>query len=223
MINSDSISFKVNGHTNSRDQGNRSDKKRLRLFEDKVNVLSKPVTIIDLGGTIKFWVEAGYHEKDVLITIIKPKAEKSGYANIRVIAGNACDLSTFKDKAFDISFSNSLFEHLFTKENQFKMAGEAIRVGTYFFIQTSNRYFPLEHHFKFPFFQFLPRFLQIFLQTKTSLIHGVRHNYDDALRIVEEIRLPSKSEMKVFFPESNLHIERYMGIAKSFLAYNFQE
>ena len=101
------------------------------------------------------------------------------------------------------------------------MANEAMRVGKYFFIQTPNRYFPIEPHFKFPFFQFLPRALKIFLQTKTSFINGIRYDKEYAKNIVNEIRLLSKTDMHELFPKSNLYIERFLGFAKSFVAYNF--
>ncbi len=223
MININSISLKANDYSNPNYLGSRFRKKRFRLFEEKIKNLSKPITILDIGGTVRFWIDEGYHEKDVLITIINVLPEESGYSNIRVIAADACDMSIFKDKAFDISFSNSLIEHLYSKENQIKMANEAMRVGKYFFIQTPNRYFPLEPHFKFPFFQFLPRFLQIFLQTKTSIINGVRYKKEYAVNIVKEIRLLSKKEMIELFPKSRLHTERVLGIAKSFVVYNFKD
>ncbi len=221
MLHFDSISLKANDYSNPNYLGSKFRKKRFQFFEEKIKHLSKPVTILDIGGTARFWADEGYHEKDVLITIVNLCTKNSGYSNIRVITGDACDLSLFKDKAYDIAFSNSLIEHLYTKDNQIKMANEAMRVGKYFFIQTPNRYFPLEPHFKFLFFQFLPKFLQVFLQTKTSLINGVRYNRDYALNIVKEIRLLSKSEMKALFPKSNLLNENFLGMTKSFIAHNF--
>jgi SAM-dependent methyltransferase len=223
MISINSISLKANDYSNPNYLGSKFRKKRFRLFEEKIKSLSKPVTILDIGGTVRFWIDEGYHKKDILITIINVLPEVSGYSNIRVITADACDLSIFKDKAFDISFSNSLIEHLHTKDKQIKMANEAMRVSKYFFIQTPNRYFPVEPHFKFPFFQFLPRFLQIFLQTKTSIINGVRYKKEYAVNIVKEIRLLSKKEMKELFPKSQLHVERVLGLAKSFVAYNFKD
>jgi hypothetical protein len=223
MFNFDSISLKANDYSDPNYVGSKFRKKRFLLFERLIQDLNKPVTILDIGGTVRFWVDEGYHERDALITIVNIRAEKSGYNNIRVIKGDASDLSQFKDKAFDISFSNSLIEHLYTLENQRKMANEAMRVGKYFFIQTPNRYFPIEPHFKFPFFQFLPKILQIFLQTKTSLINGVRYKHLYAERIVREIRLLSKRELKKLFPQCKLYTERFMWLRKSFIAHNFSD
>ncbi len=221
MFNFDFISLKPNNYSDPNYVGSKFRKKRFLLFENMIKDFHKPVTILDIGGTVRFWVDEGYQEKDTLITIVNIRAENSGYSNIRVIKGDATDLSQFKDSAFDISFSNSLIEHLFTKENQKKMAKEAMRVGRYYFIQTPNRYFPIEPHFKFPFFQFLPKGIQVYLQTKTSLINGVRYKRAYARSIVEEIRLLSKGELKRFFPKCNLHTEKFLGLSKSFIAHNF--
>src|SRR5688572_7168651 len=203
------ISLKPNDYSNPNYLGSQFRKKRFLFFEEQIKLLNKPVTIVDIGGTVRFWTDENYQHKDVFITIINLRPEESTYPNIKVLAGNACDLSMFEDKTFDIAFSNSLIEHLYSKENQIKMAREAMRIGKSFFIQTPNRYFPIEPHFKFPFFQFLPKALKIFLQTKTSLINGVTYDKEYARNIVNEIRLLSKKDMHELFPKSNLLIERF--------------
>lgn len=212
---------KVNDYSNPNYIGSRFRRKRFRFFESKILAFQRPITILDIGGTVRFWVDENYHLKDVFITIINIRPEESRYPNIRVLQGDACDLSQFKDKAFDISFSNSLIEHLHTTANQQKMAKEAVRVSRCFFVQTPNRYFPIEPHFRFPLFQFLPKRIQIFLQTKTLLINGVKYNKEYAKEIVDEIKLLSKGELKKLFPESQLYTEYFLGMPKSFIAYSF--
>jgi hypothetical protein len=49
------------------------------------------------------------------------------------------------------------------------MAEEVRRVGQHYFLQTPNRYFPIEPHFVFLFFQFLLRVLQTALVRHLSL------------------------------------------------------
>ena len=78
------------------------------------------------------------------------------HQNFKSIKGDATNLSNFKDNQFDIVFSNSLIEHLYTYENMKLMANETMRVGKKFFVQTPNKYFPIEPHYFFPFFQFMP-------------------------------------------------------------------
>jgi SAM-dependent methyltransferase len=220
MVDLKHLGFKANDYANPGYIGSKFRKKRFRFFEEKLRTLRKPVTILDLGGTVGFWVNENYHRKDVLVTIVNVRPEESGYPNIKVIAGDACDLSLFENNSFDIAFSNSLIEHLYTRENQIKMANEAMRVGKYYFIQTPNRYFPIEPHFKFPFFQFFSKSIQVFLQTKTAFINGFRYDRGYAENMVNEIRLLSRKEMKEFFPKSHLYVERFLGLPKSFVAYN---
>jgi len=84
------------------------------------------------------------------------------------------------------------------------MASEAMRVATYYFIQTPNRYFPIEPHFKFPLFQFLPDSLKVFLQTRTSIINGVKYKKEYAEKTIREIRLLSQDELSCLFPKQQL-------------------
>jgi len=213
--------LKANDYSNPSYIGSRFRKKRFQFFEEKIKKMEKPITILDIGGTAGFWINESYHKRDdIMITVLNLRAEERRYPNIKVVEGDACDLSMYEDNAFDIAFSNSLIEHLYTKESQVKMANEAMRVGRYHFIQTPNRYFPIEPHFKFPFFQFLPKAIKVFLQTRTSLINGVRYDREYAENIVEEIRLLSRKEMQELFPKSSLYVERFLGLAKSFVFYN---
>jgi ubiquinone/menaquinone biosynthesis C-methylase UbiE len=222
FINKSMLGYtKPNDYSNPEYIGSQFRRKRFQFFESRIKSFIKPVTILDIGGKVDFWVNENFHNrKDVQITLLNLEAEKSDYHNIRAIQGDACNLSQFKDHAFDIAFSNSLIEHLFTKENQEKMAREAMRVGKFFFVQTPNRYFPIEPHFKFPFFQFLPRVVKIFLLTRTSLINRVQYDRQYAENVIREIQLMSKSEFQSLFPGCDLYEEKFAGFLKSFVAHN---
>lgn len=220
MFNISTLSLKANDYSNPNYLGSRFRKKRFQFFEQKLALLKKPVSIVDIGGTIRFWVDEQYHKKDVSITVVNLRKEDSPYTNITAIAGDACNLSMFADHTFDIAFSNSLIEHLYTQANQLKMASEAMRIARYHFVQTPNRYFPIEPHFKFPLFQFLPSSVKILLQTKTKLINGTRYDRAYAEEIVREIRLLSRREMEAYFPESDVYVERFLGFSKSFIMHN---
>jgi len=196
--------------------------RRLNLFNALVAGLPKPVKILDIGGTPEFWKNAGFDMADVEITLLNLALVETNLPNAISITGDATDLSVFADKSFDIAFSNSVIEHLFSFQNQQKMAMEAQRVSRYHFIQTPNFWFPIEPHWVFPCFQFLPKIIRIFLTCNFNLGHLKRSESLAAARQqVEEIRLLSRSEMVELFPESKIWEEKLLIFSKSFVAHNF--
>lgn len=115
-------------------------------------------------------------------------------------------MTVFPDSEFDVVFSNSVIEHLGTYEDQWKMAEEVRRVGQRYFVQTPNKYFPIEPHFLVPFCQFFPTALRAWLLTRFDLgWHKRAANYKTARRL---------------FPEANLYKERVWGLTKSFIVYH---
>src|SRR6478736_5359482 len=116
MIDYEQISLKPNDYSNPHYVGSQFRKERFKFFEQQLNLLKKPISILDIGGTVRFWVDENYHLKDVEITVVNSEAQESTYSNIKVIQGDACDLFLFGSQSFDVAFSNSLIEHLYTKE-----------------------------------------------------------------------------------------------------------
>ncbi|MBX9785196.1 MAG: class I SAM-dependent methyltransferase [Chitinophagaceae bacterium] len=138
------------------------------------------------------------------------------------VAGDARDLSKYQDKSIDVVYSNSVIEHLFKWENQVKMANEVARVGKNYFVQTPNYWFPVEPHWLFPFFQFLPHSFRVWLTQNFSFGHYKKTgNYETALNRVNEVHLLTVKEMKQLFPAASIYKERFFGFVKSFTAYNF--
>jgi len=208
-------------YNNPKSIANKFRQKRFKFFEEQLKKISKPVSILDLGGTQLYWERRGFHNKSKIeITLLNLYKEEVTFDNFISLTGDAANLSGFKDNQFDIVFSNSVIEHLFTKENQMRMANEARRVGKYYFIQTPNKYFPIEPHFLFPLFQFLPFKVKIFLLTKTKLIRGRNYEKENAIDHVKEIRLISLKEFMEFFPNGKIYKEKFMGMTKSFIAHN---
>lgn len=197
--------------------------KRLNLFKGFVAGLPRPVKILDIGGTPEFWKNAGLGGAEVEITLLNLDFVETDLPNVCSIAGNATDLTSFSDNSFDIAFSNSVIEHLFNFENQQKMAQEARRVSTYHFIQTPNFWFPIEPHWVFPCFQYLPKDIRIFLTRYFNLGHlKSAGSWAAARQQVEEIQLLSRSEMVKLFPESEIWEEKLLIFSKSFVAHNFK-
>jgi hypothetical protein len=201
--------------------------KRFKFFMsllDKVKS-DKPLKILDLGGYERYWERMGYLGDDnVHITLLNLEKEITKNQNFSSVAGDATNLHQFKDNEFDIVFSNSMIEHLFSRESQQKMADEARRVGKYYYIQTPNYYFPIEPHWLFPFFQFFPFSLRVFLTRKFNLGNiGKRSKKEDAIDIVNEIKLLTESDMKKLFPDGKVYREMFAGLKKSITMYRFPE
>lgn len=195
--------------------------RRFGFFLSLIRDLPRPLSILDIGGTIGFWEAMGFNEKDVHITLLNLYSEPTGKPGFSSVSGDATKLG-FQEQSFDIVFSNSVIEHLFDKNSQQKMAAEVARVGKRYFVQTPNYWFPLEPHWMFPCFQYLPVPARIFLTKNFSLGHIPKTpDKQKATDQVNEIRLLTKKEMKSLFPGADLYEEKFFGLNKSFVAYRF--
>ena len=200
--------------------------KRFTLFLNKIKNLSSPIRILDLGGTYKFWQEVNFDKElnansdFASITLLNLNKEKVNHPSFISVQGDATDLSDYKDDEFDIIFSNSLIEHLYTYDNQEKMAKSVMRIGKKYFIQTPNKYFPIEPHYFFPFFQFMPYPLKKILMMKTKIIEGKYHNEKSVQRAHDVIRLLSKEELGKLFIDGRIYREYLFGFTKSFMITN---
>jgi ubiquinone/menaquinone biosynthesis C-methylase UbiE len=185
----------------------------------------EPIQILDIGGTEIYWERMKFTaNNNVIITLLNLETVPAKNNNFISIKGDACDLSSFKDKQFDIVFSNSVIEHLFSIDNQKKMANEAMRVGKFYFVQTPNYFFPIEPHWLFPFFQFLPFKTRVFLTKNFDLGHYKKSvNKEDAIKRVNEVKLLTEKQMKKLFPGGKVYRETFLSLVKSITMYNFQE
>jgi len=199
---------------------NRACTRRFQRFEALAATLPRPLRILDVGGTNEFWENRGWAGRsDVQIASLNLEAQEQKHENIQSLAGDATDLHQFADGSFDIVFSNSVIEHLFTLEQQRRMAAEVQRVGKSFWVQTPNFWFPMEPHFHIPGWQWMP------LNLRVSIIRrwrcGWRGPCPDPVKareLVSEVRLMSGRELRSMFPKANLVAERFCGFVKSWIA-----
>ena len=201
--------------------------KRFKFF---ISLLEKvksdeKIQILDVGGTETYWERMRFiNNTNIIITLLNLEKVPTKKSNFLSIKGDACDMSLFKDKQFDIVFSNSVIEHLFSIENQKKMAAEIMRVGKSYFVQTPNYFFPIEPHWLFPFFQFLPFKIRVILTKNFNLGHYKKSvNEDDAIKRVSEVKLLTEKQMKELFPEGKVYLETILGLVKSITMYRFPE
>ena len=193
---------------------------RFRRFETLVATLPRPLRILDVGGETAFWENRGWAGRDdVRIFSLNLVPEEQRHENIKPVAGDATNLAEFADGSFDVAFSNSVIEHLFTFENQRRMASEMRRVGRAFWMQTPNFWFPMEPHFHVPGWQWMPLGLRVAMIRRWRC--GWRGPCPDpagARKLVEELRLLRESEIRSIFPGATLIAERFCGLVKSWIA-----
>lgn len=184
---------------------------RMETFLRRLDV-ERDTTILDIGGTTAFWADV-----DLNVTLLNTREPDGVPANLGFTRGSATKIP-YPDSSFEIAFSNSTIEHLHTRENQRMAAREAMRVGQRLWIQTPNRWFPIEPHYLTPFIHWLPRTLQKRLVrncTAWGLITRPSKEYVES--IVDEIRLLSASELRELFPDCCIVRERVFGLTKSLI------
>jgi ubiquinone/menaquinone biosynthesis C-methylase UbiE len=175
--------------------------------------------ILDVGGYVwNWWRVVPIDSQIVLLNLNQPQLGRDVPDRYRVLIGDGRQMS-FPDREFDIAYSNSVIEHLRTWEDQQRFAAEMRRVGRGYFVQTPNRWFPIEPHFVTLFIHFLPRALCRKLIRPLSYRGWVRSGDNIDLRqLADELRLLSKREMRLLFPDAELHRESWFGLTKSWIA-----
>lgn len=135
----------------------------------------------------------------------------------------------FPDEYFDIVFCSSLIEHVTVdkkdlarfrsqaefsaaaEQRQQRLASEIRRVGKRYFVQTPNKYFPIESHTWLPvLIVFLPRILQIktidFMNTWWPK------------KTFPDWNLLTQARMRELFPDGEIVLEKSLGFTKSIMA-----
>ncbi len=213
--------FKHADNRNPDSLASRMRRKRTEWLKDLLLRFPEPVRILDVGGTPEFWLgNAPDLGRKCRLTLLNLGAsDVSGLTDAVSIAGDARKMPEFANHSFDVCFSNSVIEHVGTLYDQMAMAAEVRRVAKSWFIQTPNRFFPLEPHFLFPCWQFLPVWLRARLLAARRW--GWMPQVPDPVRSraeVEQIRLLSYGEMRTLFPEGEIRRETLGPLTKSLIA-----
>jgi hypothetical protein len=194
--------------------------RRFRLFDSLAATLPRPLRIIDLGGTNEYWERRGWAGRDdVEITLVNLGPQERRHDNLHPVIGDATDLADHADGSFDIAFSNSVIEHLFTFDNQAAMAREVRRVARAYWVQTPNFWFPVEPHFLVPVWHWLPEEARVAILRRRGVGWAGRcPDPEKARAIVQEHRLMRRRELARLFPGAEIVPERFGGLVKSWTA-----
>jgi len=184
-----------------------------------------PVTtstkILDVGGVPGFWKDVPQQPFLVLLNMARTGDELAG--STHAVIGDARTLP-FADRSFDLVVSNSVIEHVGDRASQAQFAGEVVRVGRSYWVQTPNRWFPVEQHLYTPFVHWLPRSWQRVLVPRFTVWSAVMQVSGERRRFylehyLADIRLLGADDLRRLFPEATVVRERLLGCTKSLIVF----
>ena len=195
-------------------------RRRFQLFQSLLETLNGPIEILDIGGTQQFWdLMLPHHPENIRVTLLNIEHQQTNGRQFVSAVGDARSMPQYERESYDVVFSNSVIEHVGDYESQRRMAEEIRRVGKRYFVQTPNKRFPLEPHFLFPFFQYLP------IETRAWLVNRFDVGWyqripdrDRAREEVESIQLLTRKRFAALFPGATIRDEKFFGLTKSFVA-----
>jgi hypothetical protein len=222
MTATEPLSARVRRALVSSDPGSISSRMRARrweLFMATFPDLEK-MRVLDLGGRVGTWTSSEVRPEAVtVVNLERQTAEPPGWITTRV--GNACALPPEIAVAdYDLVFCNSVIEHVGGHVQRLALAETVRDAAPRYWVQTPYRYFPIEPHWVFPAFQFLP------VQARTLITRtwrtGNRHlpwdETDAAVETVLGVELLSATEMRHYFPDARILHEKLAGLVKSLIA-----
>lgn len=200
--------------------------RRFGMLLDRFPELAQ-MRVLDLGGEPHTWRAAPVRPREVVLLNLgwqtgRQEAELGDDgAWMSVVAGDACaPPASLRRERFDLVFSNSVIEHVGGHARRRAFAAAVHDLAPAHWVQTPNRYFPLEPHWVCPGFQFLPPRAQA-----RVMRHWPVGNYsarawtrEEALRLVLGTELVSETQMRFYFPASDILHERFAGLTKSLIA-----
>lgn len=199
------------------------------LNGDGMPLSSRPITILDAGGSADYWKERELlADERFSITVLNLPGGAAGfgesrYPGVAEIPGDATRLlEQFPPKAFDIVFSNSLIEHVGDIRKQRAMADGIREVGNAYWVQTPNYYSPLEPHFISPLCPpYMPEWVRV-IGARISP-YGGGTTWRKARHELDIIRLMRGSELEAIFPDAEVLPEQVLGFVKSWIAIRRRE
>ena len=189
-------------------------RKRFRQFLSAFGV-SRETRVLDVGGLQYYWQFSDLLPRVTTVNLEWPSAgQRPGdwvIADARMLP--------FREKSFEVAFSNSVIEHISDPADRQSFARELGRVAERYYVQTPNFWFPVEPHLMTPFVHYLPQTLQRRLLRNFTvwgiLVRPTPEGCDDFLR---DIRMLDERELRQLFPEAEIWRERVLGITKSLIA-----
>jgi hypothetical protein len=178
------------------------------------------MSVVDLGGAVETWLRAPVRPARVTIVNLSETGVLDDSRLVPVL-GDACDAATELAEAggqvkYDLAFSNSLIEHVGGHARRQALAEQILAPRHW--VQTPYRYFPIEPHWLFPLMQFLPVVAIRAIAYRWPLAHSRPDSRVQAENEVLWTELISVTELRGYFPNSQIKRERFAGLTKSIIA-----
>jgi hypothetical protein len=193
---------------------------RWEIFQDAFPQISE-LRVLDLGGTVHTWASAPVRPKSVLVVNLAADRWHGQLDTVTTRIGDACHLpADLTRDSFDLVFCNSVLEHVGGYHQRQALAETARSMAPLHWVQTPYRYFPVEPHWIFPMFQFLPLASRASLARQWKVGHRRAPTGDSAagVELALGVELISVTEMRHLFPDSEVLYERFGGLIKSLIA-----
>jgi hypothetical protein len=192
---------------------------RMRCFERTFKITPR-TRVLDVGGSPSIWQFATVQPRLTIFNL--PAAIGPAPESVARVAGDGCMLP-FKNKAFDIVFSNSVIEHLGAQSQRERFAAEVARAGRDYWVQTPNRRFAFEMHLMLPLVHHLPKSWQRRIVHRFTiwqvLVRPSRAQRDYYIEhFLNELHLLDAPELQALFPDGRIVRERFFGFTKSLIA-----
>jgi ubiquinone/menaquinone biosynthesis C-methylase UbiE len=164
--------------------------------------------VLDIGSQVdaqaRQLLERIPDKRRIVATNIRPEhlhSIRTAYPGIATVQADARTLP-FRDKEFDLVYSNAVIEHVGTFADQMRMADEVRRVGKRWFLTTPNRWYPFEFHARMPLLSWLPAPLMHKVARLWAYNH-VQQRYRSG-GDYSDVRLLTARQLGRMFPDSRI-------------------
>lgn len=191
--------------------------RRWQLLLDRFPDLASR-TVLDLGGTVAGWSAAPVTPDRLTIVNAEPLAEAVP-DHVEVVLGDACALDrSVTDRSWDLVFTNSVIEHVGGHDRRAAFAESVLGLSAHHWVQTPNRWFPVEPHFLVPGLQFLPTRARARIIAAWPLNRWRPADDRAAMEAALDLELIGRAELAHYFPGSTILEERLGPLTKSLVA-----
>ena len=149
---------------------------------------------------------ARFNKTNPIVAVdLHPQQVEGTYLEAANVTASTADGTAlpYDDGAFPVVFSNSVIEHV-PKGLQLAFAKEIARVGERYYVQTPNRWFPIEPHYQMLFFHFLPVTVRKWLNSRFTIGWRQKGHWED-------VELLSARDLRRLFPTRGSSASGFLG------------